>query len=44
MKTFFEYLENNYSLDEFLECFPTVTREMARRTLARSESALLMPA
>jgi len=44
VKTFFEYLENNYSLDEFLECFPTVTREMARRTLARSESALLMPA
>jgi len=44
VKTLFEYLENNYSLDEFLECFPTVTRGMARRILARSESALLMPA
>jgi uncharacterized protein (DUF433 family) len=44
VKTLFEYLENNYSLDEFLECFPSVTREMARRILERSESALLMPA
>ena len=44
VKTLFEYLENNYSLDEFLECFPTVTRELARRVLERSESALLSPA
>jgi len=33
MKTIFEYLENNYSLDEFLECFPSVTRELARHVL-----------
>jgi len=39
VKTLFECLENNYSLDEFLECFPSVTREMARRILERSESA-----
>jgi uncharacterized protein (DUF433 family) len=44
VKTLFEYLENNYSLEEFIECFPTVTREMARRILERSESALLSPA
>jgi len=33
VKTLFEYLENNYTLDEFLECFPSVTRELARRVL-----------
>lgn len=43
VKTLFEYLENNYSLDEFIECFPSVTHEMARRVLERSESALLSP-
>ena len=41
VKTLFDYLENNYTLDEFLECFPSVTREMARRVLERSEAALL---
>jgi uncharacterized protein (DUF433 family) len=44
VKTLFEYLENNYSLEQFLECFPSVTREMACNVLARSESALLAPA
>jgi uncharacterized protein (DUF433 family) len=44
VKTLFEYLEDNYTLDEFLECFPSVTREMARRVLEFSESALLSPA
>lgn len=43
IRTLFEYLENNYSLDEFLACFPSVTREMARTILERSESALLVP-
>ncbi len=33
VKTLFDYLENNYSLEEFLECFPSVTREMARQVL-----------
>lgn len=41
VKTLFDYLENNYTLEEFLECFPSVTREMARAVLDRSESALL---
>ncbi len=44
VKTLFEYLEDNYALEEFLECFPTVTREMACRILERSEPALLSPA
>ena len=41
VKTLFEYLEGNYTLEEFLECFPSVTREMACRLLKRSETALL---
>ena len=36
VKTLFDYLEDNYALEEFLECFPTVTREMACRILERS--------
>ena len=42
IKTLFDYLENNYTLDEFLECFPSVTKELARLALERSESALLL--
>lgn len=41
IRTLFEYLENNYSLEEFLECFPSVTRESARLILECSERALL---
>ncbi|MFM7180165.1 MAG: DUF433 domain-containing protein [Verrucomicrobiales bacterium] len=41
VKTLFDYLENNYTLEEFLECFPSVSREAARSLLERSESALL---
>jgi len=44
VKTLFKYLENNYTMNEFLECFPTVTRAMARQVLEYSESALLTPA
>jgi uncharacterized protein (DUF433 family) len=43
VKTLFEYLENNYTLDEFLEYFPSMTRELARQVLESSESALLTP-
>lgn len=43
VKSLFEYLEDNYTLDEFLECFPSVTREMAIRILERSEVALVAP-
>ncbi len=41
VKTLFDYLEENYSLEEFLACFPSVSREMARRILVESETALL---
>jgi uncharacterized protein (DUF433 family) len=44
VKTLFDYLEDNYALEEFLECFPSVTREMACRVLERSEKALLSSA
>ena len=37
----FEYLERGYTLEEFLECFPSVTKDMACRLLERSEAALL---
>jgi len=43
VKTLFEYLEDDYTLEEFLDCFPSVTREMARRVLERSEAALVSP-
>ena len=44
VKTLFEYLEHDYSLEEVLECFPTVTRELACKVLECSEQALLSPA
>jgi uncharacterized protein (DUF433 family) len=43
VKTLFDYLGDNYTLEEFLECFPSVTREMACVILENSESALLSP-
>ena len=33
VKTLFDYLENGESLDDFLEGFPTVSRELAVRVL-----------
>jgi uncharacterized protein (DUF433 family) len=44
IKIFFEYWENDYTLEEFLQCFPSVTREMVRRVLERSEAVLVTPA
>ena len=41
VRTLFEYLERGYSLEEFLECFPSVTKDMVCRLLERSEAALL---
>jgi uncharacterized protein (DUF433 family) len=41
VKALFDYLEKGYSLDEFLECFPSVTKECAVKVLERSEAALL---
>ncbi len=40
VKTLFEYLENDYTLEEFVEYFPSVTHKMACELLERSESAL----
>ena len=40
IRSLFEYLENDYSLEEFLECFPSVSRELARQILECSEQAL----
>ena len=37
----FVYLENNYTINEFLECFPSVTREAAFGLLERSQTAVL---
>jgi uncharacterized protein (DUF433 family) len=44
VKTLFEYLERDYSLEEFLECFPSVSRALALQVLERSDQALLSPA
>jgi uncharacterized protein (DUF433 family) len=41
VQSLFDYLEDNYTLEQFSEYFPTVTIEMARLLLERSESALL---
>jgi uncharacterized protein (DUF433 family) len=30
VRTLFEYLEDNYTLEEFLECFPSVLRAIPR--------------
>ena len=44
IKTLFEYLEDNYTLDEFLDCFPTVTHQMTSALLEYCESQILPPA
>lgn len=41
VQSLFEYLEDNLSLDEFLDCFPTVKREDAIAVLEHSKSGLL---
>lgn len=41
MRTLFEYLEDNYTLEQFLECFPTVPKQLALAVLDESETALL---
>jgi hypothetical protein len=41
VKSLFDYLEKDYSLEEFLECFPSITKDMACKVLERSEAALL---
>lgn len=44
VKTLFEYLERDYTLEEFIECFPSVSRSLACRVLEQSEAAFLAPA
>lgn len=41
VRTLFEYLESDYTLEEFLDCFPSVSRELACRVLETSREALL---
>jgi len=41
VKTLFEYLENDYSVEEFLECFPSVSHDLVRQVLeSRTRSAI----
>lgn len=44
VKTLFDYLEDDYTVEGFLECFPTVTREMAVQMLEHSQHAILRAA
>lgn len=44
VQSLFEYLEDNQSLDEFLECCPTVRREDAITLLEHSKRELLVQA
>ena len=41
VQSLFEYLEDNLSLEEFLDCFPTVHREDAIAVLEHSKSGIL---
>ena len=41
VRTLFEYLEGNYTLEQFLECFPSVRPDQVRRALERSAQALV---
>jgi len=43
-QSLFEYLEDNISLDEFLDCFPTVQRTDAIAVLEYSKRELLVHA
>lgn len=41
VRTLFDYLEDDYSLTEFLEYFPTVSRELALAVLERAEDIFI---
>ena len=41
VRSLFDYLEKDYSLEEFLECFPSITKDVVCKVLERSEAALL---
>ncbi len=42
IKTLFEYIENDYSLKEFLECFPSVSAELGRQVLECAKHRLIL--
>ncbi len=44
VKTFFDYIRWGYSLDEFFDCFPSVTSEAARQILSEAEQTDLQKA
>lgn len=44
VQTLFDYLERDYTLSEFLECFPSVSRELACQILDHSESVVVAAA
>jgi uncharacterized protein (DUF433 family) len=41
VSTLFEYLQKNYSLEEFLEYFPSVKEEVAKKVIAEAEAFTL---
>lgn len=41
VRALFDCLEADYTLEEFLACFPSVSRELACRVLEMSRAALL---
>lgn len=43
VRTFFEYLEADHSVQEFLEDFPTVSRKQAIEVLESFKNQLLQP-
>lgn len=43
VQTFFEYLEADHSIREFLEDFPTVSRQQAIEVLESFKNQLLQP-
>jgi len=43
VQTFFEYLEADHSIQEFLEDFPTVSRQQALGVLESFKNQLLQP-
>jgi len=43
LKNLMDYIEGGYPLAEFLEDFPTVSREMAIQALEDAQNSLLAP-
>ena len=44
IRTLFDYIANGYTLEEFLDSFPSVTLEAARGVLALSERSIVRAA